>query len=92
MNAIQKFNKLVITNFTDEITDLVFQYILEHDELLNEYLDLVSVSTRQSVNSQLGKAIKEKFGVDNMEKDGITIKGNPKCVLIKTKYTRHKLK
>lgn len=88
--SLSKFNNDLLEKFTEEITDLVFQYIMDNEELMDKYLDLISKNTRKTVNSQLGKAIKNKFGVDNIDDNGEIVKGNPKCVLIKTKYTKHK--
>lgn len=89
--SIKDFNEKVISRFTDEITDMVFQYILDDEELMDIYLDLISEHDRKTVNSQLGKAIKIRFNIDNISVNGEIQKGDPKCVLIKTNYTRHKL-
>lgn len=83
--TIAAFNDKVLTSFTEEITDLVFMYILNNNELMDEYLDLISEHSRQDVNCQLGLRVKEWFNLENIAQDG-----EPKCVLIKTKYTRHR--
>ena len=90
---IKEFNNKVIERFTADITDIIFQYIMEDDELMSNYLDLVSAKTRQIVNSHLGKAIKQRFEIENQidEKTGKSIKKEANCVLIKSKYTKHKL-
>ena len=89
---IKEFNNEVIERFANEMTDLIFQYILEHDDLMSNYLDLISEKGRHTVNSQLGKSIKTRFNVENVDIDGNILKGNPNCVLIKTQYTKHKPK
>jgi hypothetical protein len=90
--STKEFNERVIHLFTDEITDIIFQYVLDNDELMCYYLDLISEHGRKTVNSQLGKAIKVRFDIDNINDDGNVQKGDPKCVLIKTEYTKHKLR
>lgn len=86
------FNNEVITRFTSEITDLVFQYIQKDEDLMSKYLDLISKNTRQSVNASLGKAIAQKFAIDNaIDDNGFTLKKEAKSILIKTKFTEHKL-
>lgn len=87
-----EFNNKVIERFSAEMTDKIFQYIIENNDLMDQYLDLVAEKGRKTVNAQLGKAIKVRFDVENLEEDDVTIKGNPKCVLIKTKYTKHEPK
>ncbi len=81
----KQFNDKALKLFTEEITDLVFLYIQNNKDLMNDYLDLISEYDRHSVNAQLGLDVKEWFGLDNIAQDGI-----PKSVLIKTLYTRHK--
>lgn len=88
---IKDFNDKVIKKFTNEITDLIFLYIQNDEELMTEYLDLLSTKDRKTVNSQLGKAIKKKFDVENdIDDDGNSIRNEPRSVLIKTLYTAHK--
>lgn len=87
------FNNEVITRFTSEITDLIFQYIENNEDLMCKYLDLVSKNTRQGVNASLGKAIAQKFLIDNaIDDNGFAQKEEAKSILIKTKFTKHKLK
>lgn len=87
---IKEFNEMVIQQFTDEITDLVFLYIQNDEKLMSTYLDLISKKNRHTVNAQLGKFIKDRFNVDNVIDDnGNTKRKEAKSVLIKTKYTQH---
>nr|WP_320058210.1 hypothetical protein [uncultured Bacteroides sp.] len=89
---VEKFAKDVIEKFTKEITDRIFLYIEENESLLKEYEYLVSKKDCQSVNSQIGRVIKVKYNVDNIDKDDNIIVESPKSSLIKTKYTGHTLK
>ncbi|MFV0419159.1 MAG: hypothetical protein ACK5KT_10570 [Dysgonomonas sp.] len=85
------FAEEVIQAFTKDLTDNVFLYIQENEELLQMYLDAISESDRKTVNSVLGKLIKKRFDVKNEidDKTGRFEKGEPKSVLIKTTYTKH---
>jgi hypothetical protein len=80
----EQFIRMVLDNFTQEITDRVFLSIEEDPNLLNEYLDQISACTRKEINAALGKAIKLHF---NLQNDGIN--NTPKSFLIKTLYTKH---
>lgn len=82
----EEFAQKVITKFNLELTDLIFQYIENDAELMHEYLRLVSDKDLDTVNKAIGKKIKEKFDVDNKERNK-----NPKSKLIRS-YTEHKLK
>lgn len=85
------FAQKVIEAFRKDITDNIFLYIENNRDLMDKYLDTISVSDRKTVNSWLGRLIKEEFMVENEidEETGRSIKGNPKSVLIKTSYTKH---
>lgn len=78
------FADKAIKRFKEEITDSFFLFIQNDKELLQDYLDTISESNRQTVNALLGKLIAKELNVDNIEK------GEPKSFLIKTKYTKHK--
>lgn len=88
------FAEEVIKAFTKDLTDNVFLYIQENEELLQMYFDAISESDRKTVNSVLGKQIKKRFDVENEIDDetGRFLKGEPKSVLIKTTYTKHSKK
>lgn len=84
------FVNLVIKEFTLNITDNVFLYVQNDEELRDLYLDAISSSDRKTINSLLGKAIANRFEVDNvMDEEGKIVKGEPISFLIKTKYTKH---
>lgn len=88
------FAKKVIEAFRKDLTDNIFLYIENDEDLMNEYLDAISESDRKTVNSWLGKLIKEEFSVENEidDKTGCLVKGEPKSILIKTTYTKHSKK
>ena len=79
----EEFAQKVIDKFNEELTDLVFQYIENDAELMHDYLRLISDKDLDTVNKALGKKIKEKFGVENLERSN-----NPKSKLIQS-YTKH---
>lgn len=79
----EQFAQKVTDKFNEELTDLVFQYIENDAELMHDYLRLVSDKDLDTVNKALGRKIKEKFGVENLERNN-----NPKSKLIQS-YTKH---
>ncbi len=78
-----EFANKVINQFSNEITDLVFLYIENDEELMLEYLRVVSDHTLDKTNQTLGSAIRQRFNLDNDGKES-----NPKSKLIKS-YTVH---
>lgn len=79
----EQFAQKVTDKFNEELTDLVFQYIENDAELMHDYLRLVSNKDLDTVNKALGRKIKEKFGVENLDRNN-----NPKSKLIQS-YTKH---
>lgn len=79
----EEFAQKVTDKFNEELTDLVFQYIESNAELMDDYLKLVSERNLDTVNKALGRKIKEKFGVDNLDRNN-----KPKSKLIQS-YTKH---
>lgn len=79
----EEFAQKVTDKFNEELTDLVFQYIENNAELMHDYLRLVSDRDLDTVNKALGRKIKEKFGVDNLDRNN-----KPKSKLIQS-YTKH---
>ena len=69
----EQFAQKVTDRFIEELTDLVFQYIENDVELMHDYLRLVSDKDLDTVNKELGRKIKEKFGVENLDRSN-----NPK--------------
>lgn len=79
----EEFAQKVTDRFNEELTDLVFLYIENDAELMHDYLRLVSDKDLDTVNKALGRKIKEKFGVENLDRNN-----NPKSKLIQS-YTKH---
>lgn len=79
----EEFAQKVVEKFSEEITDSVFLYIENDKELMHDYLRLVSEKDLDTVNKALGRKIKEKFGVENLDRSN-----NPKSKLIQS-YTKH---
>ncbi len=65
MIKLKEFENKVINRFTDTITDRVFLLIQNDRELLQDYLDLLSNHKRNFINSDIAKAIKKRFDLDN---------------------------
>ncbi len=80
--TIEEFAQKVTDKFNEELTDLVFQYIENNSELMHDYQRLVSDIDLDTVNKALGRKIKEKFGVDNLDRNN-----KPKSKLIQS-YTK----
>ncbi|MBT7789180.1 MAG: hypothetical protein HN757_09920 [Calditrichaeota bacterium] len=85
MSAITEFNKKVINEFVESITDRVFLMIEDDKDLMAEYLRLISDNTLNAVNTSLGLAVKELLKLENIE-----IEEEPDSFLIRS-YTKHKL-
>lgn len=83
-DGTEVFAQNVVSRFYEELTDLVFLYIENDRELMHQYLKLISESNLDTVNKALGKMIKEKFGVENLD-----VNRSPKSKLIQS-YTKHK--
>lgn len=59
-----EFANKVINQFCNEITDLVFQYIENDEELMLEYLRVVSDHNLDKTNQTLGFSIKQRFNAE----------------------------
>lgn len=53
-------------NCPEDITDLVFLEIEKDEELLDEYNDLVKAKDRHTINTQIGKIIKDYWNLNNL--------------------------
>lgn len=80
----EEFTQKAIDKFNAELTDLVFQFIENDPELKHDYYEFGVGKELHTVNQELGKKIKERFGVENSERSH-----HPKSNLIKS-YTIHK--
>jgi len=74
---MKNFTTKVLDRFTKEITDQVFLFIQNDKELLRDYLHLLNDVKLNSVNSNIAKAVKGRYGLTNLES-----KGTPKSLLI----------
>jgi len=79
----EKLGHKAIRKFTKCITDQLFIFIQQDEELFKEYLEAATESTTQGVNSVLGKMITEAYHLEN-----VGVEAAPKSQLLK-KYTRH---
>ena len=73
-----------VTNFITHITDYLFLFIEQDDDLMREYMTNVNRYGLDAVNMAIGMKIKERLSLENGEEN---IK--PKSRLIKS-YTYHK--
>ena len=87
---MEQFIKKVLDQFTDDITDRVFLMIQNDSELMGEYLNLLDRHKENidldTLNSNIGKYIKNHLNLDNIDECK-----DPKSTLIQT-FTRHKIK
>lgn len=72
MSRLDDFNKKVFGQFEATITDRVFLLIQNDHELMHEYLRLVHDKGLDTVNQQIGKAVKEHFKLENAAERGTT--------------------
>ena len=64
---IKLFSDKVLDEFSKKITDQVFLSIQNNRELMHEYLRLISTSTIDTVNQQIGKAVKHRYQLSNSD-------------------------
>jgi len=78
---ITKFTDGLLDKISEELTDIVFQYIENDKELLKQYLDLVAnTGDLRVVNSNIAKAVRSRFDL----KTNGSQKMNPKSKLIQS--------
>jgi len=77
--AIIKFADKVISQKNKSITDEIFLLIQKDKDLMQEYLRLVQNEKIDSVNTQIGKRIKESYGLKDGKRNN-----NPLSTLIKS--------
>jgi hypothetical protein len=83
MKSLDEYSKDTVHNFMKDITDHVFLYIQNNEELMREYQSMVNSYGLDEVNKKIGFTVKEEFGLGNLEENK-----KPKSWLIKS-YTRH---
>lgn len=74
--------KEILDKIYPRLTDCIFFYLQNDHEFMDEYLSL-SRPEQEDFNRKMGKAIKDKFELDNVGECP-----NPRCTLIKS-YTKH---
>ncbi|MDR1811450.1 MAG: hypothetical protein LBQ87_01350 [Candidatus Fibromonas sp.] len=77
-NAIIAFADKVISQKNKSITDEIFLLIQNNKDLMQEYLRLVGDNGLSSVNTQIGRRVKEAYGLTNAERND-----EPSSTLIK---------
>ena len=83
---IAEFNKTVLKQFIESITDKVFLTIETDRELMQHYFNLIEEKGRNAINIEIAKAIKEKFDFESIDECE-----TPKSLLIES-YSRLKEK
>jgi hypothetical protein len=61
----KEFHKNVMEKFTNSITDKVFLMIQNDHDLMEAYLNLLDGNKRKNINSEIAKAIKDNYGLQN---------------------------
>ena len=84
--SVSAYAEQVVNNFVTHITDHVFLSIERDDDLMREYMSNVNRYGLDTVNTTIGKKVKEML---NLENDGEN--KNPKSRIIQS-YTIHKIK
>lgn len=67
MPNLKDFTEKVLDEFATHITDKVFLLIQNNRELLQEYLHLVEDKKLNTVNAYIGKEVKKRFGLSNIQ-------------------------
>lgn len=87
MADVKQFTDEVLDQFAKSITDRVFLMVQKDKKLMKDYLDLVDEKSLNTVNTELGKAVKNKFSLKNFEPS--CREDNPESILIQS-YEQHK--
>ncbi|MCK9560483.1 MAG: hypothetical protein M0R44_08580 [Candidatus Marinimicrobia bacterium] len=66
MSEITDFTAIVFSKFDKTITDKIFLFIQNDKELMSKYLRLIEIKSLDTVNQQIGKAIKKRFNLENI--------------------------
>lgn len=65
MSDMSEFLDDVFAQYSDTVTDTVFLLIQNDRELMHRYLRLVSDMTLDTVNQQIGRAVKTRLNLTN---------------------------
>lgn len=83
MQSLEEYAEEVVKDFMTEITDHIFLHIQSNETLMREYQSHVYLNSLISVNTTIGKKVKEIFELENDSECS-----HPKSWLIKS-YTKH---
>jgi len=83
MTSSNEYAERIVKDFMENITDHVFLNIQHNEELMREYQTQVHQNSLQSVNTAIGKKVREIFDLENIEDYY-----QPKSWLIKS-FMRH---
>jgi hypothetical protein len=64
-NQIRDFAEMALKRFTEDITDHFFLYIEKNNTLKQAYRRILKTDDVDTTNTQLGKAVKEWFRLEN---------------------------
>ena len=81
MNS-NKIAQEAIASLNKTITNEVFLIIQNTRPLITNYLKAVEADGLDTVNKTIGKAVKEAYGLEDLEEDGR--ENNPTCTLIQS--------
>jgi len=81
--TLEKFQERLFKKFESEITDQIFLLIENDKELMQDYLKTVGENGFKNVNQTIGKSIKDRYNLGNLEEEH-----SPKSKLIQS-YTKH---
>lgn len=85
IKKIDEFTQGLLDKFSAVITDKVFLFIESDRELMYEYLHLIAAEGNVSVvNSQIAKAIKKRFNLDNKREPNQEPNQEPNSLLIQS--------
>ena len=81
---ITEFVDMVLSIKNKKITDEVFLLIQNDHELMKDYLELVHTHGTKTLNSQIGRQVAHKYGLNKTESEAI--ESEPQSTLI---YSHH---
>ena len=83
MSSVSEYAEKVTTDFIRDITDHIFCHIQNNEELMREYQTQIHQNSLMSVNTAIGKKVKELLELKNGDESD-----TPKSWLIKG-FTQH---
>jgi hypothetical protein len=85
MNEIEKLAEKALEEIVLNITDDVFLIIQSETDTMHQYIDLVSENGRDNVNQTIGKYVKNRLNLTNLDRED-----KPDSTLIQS-YQKHGL-